>query len=161
MLSTLACCFRNKIIVTFLWGMGDSGQLRLRILPIERFHKIEVLIYRRQMGLPVKSLVIHAGFLNGDDKVSELPCLSLCILHLGFDCWLPFPACRSLQIAAFNELNLWHPEQFVLQPPLIVTQRNGWNPWRLGAFILFIVIPSACLASAWISVLKPFSCKIG
>jgi hypothetical protein len=61
---------RNEVLVPFLWATGGNEQLRYRILPLEHFSNVLVLYKRRDAGMPVDNLIVHAGSLHGAEKVS-------------------------------------------------------------------------------------------
>mmetsp|Transcript_1768 Transcript_1768/g.5121 ORF Transcript_1768/g.5121 Transcript_1768/m.5121 type:complete len:434 (+) Transcript_1768:363-1664(+) len=58
----------NEVVMAFLIGMGDEPALKYRILPVNRFMNIEVLLKRQEAKLAVHQVLVHAGYLNTDDK---------------------------------------------------------------------------------------------
>jgi hypothetical protein len=59
----------NEIIMPFLWGMGDQPPLRYRVLPVNKFLNVPVMLERVKSGLSNSEIVVlHAGGLHGSEK---------------------------------------------------------------------------------------------
>jgi hypothetical protein len=72
------------VLVPFLWATGGNEQLRFRILPLEHFSNVKVLYTRRDAGMPVDNLIVHAGSLHGAEKVSIHGRRGKCLCEI---CW--------------------------------------------------------------------------
>ncbi|KAK2076196.1 hypothetical protein QBZ16_001128 [Prototheca wickerhamii] len=74
----------NEVILPFLWGNGeDAPQLRYRLLPHRSYANANVVDRRREEGLPLDLVVLHSGYLHGQEKS-----------------------------AAYQRLGYWHPERW-------------------------------------------------
>ena len=62
----------NDVIIAFLWGMGLDGQLRFRLLPVESYSNVGNYDQRKQQGLPLDQVVLHAGGLHSGEKVGAV-----------------------------------------------------------------------------------------
>ncbi len=59
----------NEIIMPYLWGMGDQPPLRYRLLPVNKFLNVPVLLERQKNELTTSEIVVlHAGGLHGSEK---------------------------------------------------------------------------------------------
>ena len=60
----------NEVILPFIWGNGeDAPQLRYRLLPHRSYANANVVDRRREEGLPLDLVVLHSGYLHGQEKV--------------------------------------------------------------------------------------------
>eukprot|EP00887_Chlorella_sp_A99_P006017 scaffold27.g6017.t1 len=55
----------NEVVMHFLWGIGDQAPLRYRLLPVDMFSNLGVYRKRKQQGLVVDPVILHAGGFAG------------------------------------------------------------------------------------------------
>eukprot|EP00271_Cylindrocystis_brebissonii_P021063 TRINITY_DN7353_c0_g1_i1.p1 TRINITY_DN7353_c0_g1~~TRINITY_DN7353_c0_g1_i1.p1 ORF type:complete len:654 (+),score=89.22 TRINITY_DN7353_c0_g1_i1:167-2128(+) len=56
----------QQLVLAFLIDVaGASPLLRFRVLPLESFHNVGVLVVRRDLRLPSPSAIVHCGYIHG------------------------------------------------------------------------------------------------
>ncbi|GAB4813837.1 hypothetical protein N2152v2_000883 [Parachlorella kessleri] len=106
----------NEIIMGYLVTMGtDIPGMRYRLLPHAQYSNIDVAKKRKNQGLPVDQVILHAGYYHGKDKGSAGVLCHLAlrprgphlVVRAGYE-RLSGRRCPLLQADNYREQGLYH-----------------------------------------------------